>query len=112
MRLFVGLGNPGAEYQYNRHNFGFMVVGVIARRHGVVSWRRDTFGAHVHLMLGREQVILLLPLTSMYESGRAVRKILQYSEVGQHENVVFHDEIELPLGKVRIKTGGGLAGHN
>jgi peptidyl-tRNA hydrolase, PTH1 family len=112
MRLFVGLGNPGAKYAHNRHNIGFMAVDGIARRHGFASWRRRFQGETAEGVLDHERVVLLRPLTSMNESGRSVREALEYSALDLADLVVFHDEIELPPAKVRVKIGGSDAGHN
>jgi peptidyl-tRNA hydrolase, PTH1 family len=112
MRLFVGLGNPGARYARNRHNIGFMAADEIVRRHGFAPWRRRFQGETSEGALEGERVILLRPLTSMNESGRSVQEALQYSGLDLADLVVFHDEIELPPSKVRVKIGGSDAGHN
>jgi PTH1 family peptidyl-tRNA hydrolase len=112
MRLFVGLGNPGTKYQGNRHNIGFMVVDDIARRHGFAPWRRRFQGETSEGTLGGERVILLKPSTYMNESGRAVSEAANFFKLGVGDIVVFHDEIELPPAKMRVKVGGGIAGHN
>ena len=112
MRLFVGLGNPGSKYQGNRHNIGFMAVDDIARRHGFAPWRRRFQGETAEGTLDRERVILLKPTTFMNESGRAVAEAANFFKLGQGDIVVFHDELDLPPAKLRIKTGGGHAGHN
>ena len=112
MRLFVGLGNPGAKYARNRHNVGFMAVDEIARRHGFAPWRRRFQGETSEGTLGTERVILLKPTTYMNESGRAFRKRRASSRSRRATITVFHDELELPPGKVRVKIGGGIAGHN
>jgi PTH1 family peptidyl-tRNA hydrolase len=112
MLLFVGLGNPGAKYQSNRHNIGFMVVDEIARRHGFAPWRRRFQGETAEGTLERERIILLKPLTYMNDSGQAVQEASNFFKLAQGEITVFHDEIELPPAKVRVKTGGGVAGHN
>jgi PTH1 family peptidyl-tRNA hydrolase len=112
MRLFVGLGNPGAKYASNRHNIGFGVVDEIARRHGFAPWRRRFQGETSEGTLDHERVVLLRPLTFMNDSGRSVQEALQYSELDLAGLVVFHDEIELPPAKVRVKIGGSDAGHN
>jgi len=112
MRLFVGLGNPGTKYQGNRHNIGFMVVDDIARRHGFAPWRRRFQGETSEGTLDGERVILLKPSTYMNESGRAVSEAANFFKIGVGDIVVFHDEIELPPAKVRVKAGGGIAGHN
>jgi PTH1 family peptidyl-tRNA hydrolase len=112
MRLFVGLGNPGTKYQGNRHNIGFMVVDHIARRHGFAPWRRRFQGETSEGTIDGERVILLKPTTYMNESGRSVGEAANFFKLAQGDIVVFHDEIELPPAKVRVKVGGGIAGHN
>jgi PTH1 family peptidyl-tRNA hydrolase len=112
MQLFVGLGNPGSGYAGNRHNIGFMVVDAIAKRHGIVPWRRRFHGVSADGVLAGERVVLLLPGTYMNESGRAVAEAANFYKLGLPDIVVFHDEIDLAPGKVRVKTGGGSAGHN
>jgi PTH1 family peptidyl-tRNA hydrolase len=112
MLLFVGLGNPGARHVWNRHNIGFMVVDSIARRHGFAPWRRRFQGVATEGQLGSERVLLLLPGTFMNESGRAVAEAVHFYKLSLPQIVVFHDELDLPPGKVRVKTGGGVAGHN
>jgi PTH1 family peptidyl-tRNA hydrolase len=112
MLLFVGLGNPGAKHAGNRHNIGFMVVDAIARRHGFPPWRRRFQGVASEGPLGGERVLLLLPGTFMNDSGRAVSEAMHFYKVPLSDVVVFHDELDLPPGKVRVKMGGGVAGHN
>src|SRR2546421_5051928 len=112
MRLFVGLGNPGAKYALNRHNIGFMAVDVIARRHGLAPCRRGFQGETSEATLDRERVVLLKPMTFMNESGRAVQEAANFFKLAAGEITVFQDEIELPAAKVRVKVGGGIAGHN
>src|SRR3981189_1321316 len=112
MRLFVGLGNPGAKYAQNRHNIGFMAVDEIARRHGFAPWRRRFQGETSEGTLERERVVLLKPMTFMNESGRAVQEAANFFKLAGGEITVFQDEIELPAAKVRVKVGGGIAGHN
>ena len=112
MLLFVGLGNPGAKYAHNRHNVGFMVVDEIARRHGFAPWRRRFQGETAEGTLDRERVVLLRPMTFMNESGRAVQEAAGFFKLAAGEVTVFQDELELPAAKVRVKIGGGIAGHN
>jgi peptidyl-tRNA hydrolase, PTH1 family len=112
MLLFVGLGNPGQRYVGNRHNIGFMVVQAIARRHNISPWRRRFQGVAVEGNIANERVLLLLPGTYMNESGRAVAEAENFYKLEAGNVVVFHDEVELPPGKVRLKLGGGNAGHN
>jgi len=112
MRLLVGLGNPGAAYSRNRHNVGFMVVEAIARRHGIGPWRRRFQGLTAEGVLGGERVLLLLPGTYVNDSGLAVAEASHFYKLDVGDIVVFHDEIDLQPAKVRVKTGGGVAGHN
>src|SRR5882762_9126389 len=112
MLLLVGLGNPGTGYAGNRHNVGFMVVQAIAKRHGIGPWRRRFQGVAAEGPIGGERAQLLLPGTYMNESGRAVAEAAHFYKLGLADILVVHDEIELPPGKVRVKTGGGNAGHN
>jgi PTH1 family peptidyl-tRNA hydrolase len=112
MLLFVGLGNPGAKYANNRHNIGFMAVNEIARRHGFSPWRRRFQGETAEGSLDGARVILLRPTTFMNDSGRAVQEAANFFKLGVGEVTVFQDELELPPAKVRVKVGGGIAGHN
>ena len=112
MRLFVGLGNPGTKYAHNRHNIGFMAVEEIARRHGFAPWRRRFQGVTSEGSIAQEKVVLLLPGTFMNESGRAVQEAANFFKLAAGDIVVFQDELELPSSKVRVKVGGGIAGHN
>ncbi|HXQ03279.1 MAG TPA: aminoacyl-tRNA hydrolase [Bradyrhizobium sp.] len=112
MLLFVGLGNPGAKHAHNRHNIGFMAVDEIARRHGFAPWRRRFQGETAEGTLDRERVVLLRPSTFMNEAGRAVQEAASFFKLSEGEITVFQDELELPAAKVRVKVGGGIAGHN
>jgi peptidyl-tRNA hydrolase, PTH1 family len=112
MLLFVGLGNPGERHAGNRHNIGFMAVAAIAKRHGLRPWRRRFHGVSVDGPLAGERVVLLLPGTYMNDSGLAVAAAAQFYKIAPPEIVVFHDEVDLAPGKLRVKTGGGNAGHN
>lgn len=112
MLLFVGLGNPGPEYIGNRHNIGFIALQALAKRHSIAPWRRRFQGVAVEGDLGGEKVLLLLPGTYMNESGRAVSEAVNFYKLGLSDIVVFHDELDLVPGKLRVKTGGGNAGHN
>src|SRR5258708_7817113 len=112
MLLIVGLGNPGSGYAGNRHNIGFMAVDAIAKRHGIGPWRRRFQGVSAEGPLAGERSLLLLPGTYMNDSGRAVAEAANFYKLGLPDIVVVHDEIDLASGKVRVKTGGGSAGHN
>lgn len=112
MRLFVGLGNPGAKYAGNRHNIGFMALDRIAADHGFGPWRK----AHQALVsegrLGLEKVVLLKPETFMNLSGQSVQSAVAFYKLALNEVTVFHDELDLAPGRCRVKSGGGHAGHN
>jgi PTH1 family peptidyl-tRNA hydrolase len=112
MLLFVGLGNPGARHVGNRHNIGFVMVEAIAKRHGIGPWRRRFQGVAAEGAIGGERVQLLLPGTFMNESGRAVAEAMNFYKLALSDIAVFHDELDLPPAKIRVKTGGGIAGHN
>jgi PTH1 family peptidyl-tRNA hydrolase len=112
MRLFAGLGNPGQKYRHNRHNVGFVVVDEIARRHGFAPWRKRFHGLTAEGSLDGERVVLLRPETFMNDSGRSVAEAANFFKVAPGQVVVFHDELELPPQKLRVKIGGGIAGHN
>ncbi len=112
MFLLVGLGNPGARHAGDRHNIGFMVVDAIARRHGFAPWRRRFQGVATEGSLGGIKTLLLLPGTFMNESGRAVGEAANFYKIGLDDIAVVHDELDLAPGKLRIKRGGGVAGHN
>ncbi len=112
MLLLVGLGNPGARYVSTRHNVGFMAVQAIAKRLGIGPWRRRFQSVACEGTIGGARVLLLLPGTYMNESGRAVAEAAHFYKLPVADITVFHDEIELPPGKVRVKVGGGIAGHN
>lgn len=112
MKLFVGLGNPGPKYAGNRHNIGFMAVERIADDHGFSPWRAKFQGATCEGLLGREKVVLLKPETFMNLSGQSVGEAMRFFKLDPGDVTVFHDELDLAPGKVRLKQGGGHAGHN
>ncbi|MCV2882172.1 aminoacyl-tRNA hydrolase [Actibacterium sp. XHP0104] len=112
MRLFVGLGNPGAKYAGNRHNIGFMAMDQIAGDHGFGPWRAKFQGQLTEGRLGREKVLLLKPETFMNLSGQSVGEAMRFYKLTPDDVVVFHDELDLAPGRCRVKTGGGHAGHN
>ncbi|MBE7448037.1 MAG: aminoacyl-tRNA hydrolase [Kofleriaceae bacterium] len=118
MWMIVGLGNPGAKYARNRHNIGFQVVEAVARRHGLGELRAGgKLGGHTATGVivtprGRQKVVLLEPMEFMNLSGFAVQRALAFYGVGLDELLVVHDEIDLDLGVVRLKQGGGHGGHN
>lgn len=112
MKLFVGLGNPGSQYAKNRHNIGFMAVERIAADHGFSPWKKAFHGLVSEGRLGAEKVLLLKPETFMNLSGQAVQAAATFYKVPPGDIVVFHDELDLAPGKLRVKQGGGHAGHN
>jgi PTH1 family peptidyl-tRNA hydrolase len=112
MHLIVGLGNPGPKYANHRHNIGFKVADEIASRHGLGPWRKRFEGEVSEGMLGTEKVLVLKPMTFMNESGRAVGAAVRYLDLDPANVIVVHDELDLLPKKVRVKLGGGTAGHN
>ena len=112
MKLFVGLGNPGAKYAHNRHNIGFMAMDRIAADHGFAPWRKAHHGLVAEGRLGAEKVALLKPETFMNLSGQAVQSALTFWKLPLSDVTVFHDELDLAPARMRLKQGGGHAGHN
>ncbi len=112
MYLFAGLGNPGTQYASNRHNVGFMAVDVMAAAHGFSPWKKKFQGALADGTIGGKKVLLLKPQTSMNESGRSVGEAVRFHNIPLQHVFVFYDELDLEPGKVRVKLGGGAAGHN
>lgn len=112
MKLFIGLGNPGTKYAGNRHNIGFMALDRIAADHGFGPWRRAFHGLVAEGRLGAERVMLLKPETFMNLSGQSVQAAMTYHKITPADLVVFHDELDLAPGKLKVKVGGGHAGHN
>src|SRR5690606_27964403 len=112
MILLVGLGNPGPKYAQNRHNIGFMAVDAIVRRHSFSPERTRFQGLVSEGTLAGEKVLVLKPMTYMNESGRSVGEAMRFFKLEPEHVVVFHDELDLAPGKLRIKTGGGHGGHN
>ena len=112
MLLAVGLGNPGADYALNRHNIGFMAVDAIARRHGFAPFRAKFEGEIAEGRIGAGKVLALKPLTYMNDSGRSVAAAARFFKIEPEYVLVFHDELDLEAGRIRVKRGGGHAGHN
>jgi PTH1 family peptidyl-tRNA hydrolase len=112
MLLLVGLGNPGLRYARHRHNVGFLALDAIADAHRLGAWRSRFGGLASYGHIGAHKVLLLKPQTYMNRSGHAVAQAAAFYKLAPDEIVVFHDELDLAAGKVRIKTGGGVAGHN
>jgi peptidyl-tRNA hydrolase, PTH1 family len=112
MRLIVGLGNPGAQHSGHRHNVGFMAAGAIARRHGFSPAREKFHSLAAEGTLAGDKALILWPQTYMNDSGRAVQAAMQFYKAEPNDLTVLYDEIDLEFGKVRVKKGGGAAGHN
>ncbi len=112
MKLWVGLGNPEPGMLRNRHNIGFMAVDTIAAEHGFAPWRRQFRGLTADGRIGTERILLLKPLTYMNDSGESVQSAAAFHKLEPEAITVFHDELDLAAGKVRVKKGGGAAGHN
>jgi PTH1 family peptidyl-tRNA hydrolase len=112
MQLWVGLGNPGPQYAMHRHNVGFMALDAIAEVHGFAAPQKKFQGWVQEGRIGLEKILLLKPATWMNQSGRAVRAALDFYKLAPGDVTVFHDELDLPPFRVKVKTGGGTAGHN
>ena len=112
MQIWTGLGNPGPQYAMHRHNIGFMACDVIAEMHAFGPAQKKFSGWVQEGRIGTAKVLLLKPATFMNESGRAVGEALRFYKLGTDALTVFHDELDLAPFKVKVRTGGGLAGHN
>lgn len=112
MQLWVGLGNPGPQYAMHRHNIGFMAADAIAGAHGFAPVRKQFGGWTQEGRIGTDRLLLLRPATFMNDSGRSVAEALRFYKLDVAALTVFHDELDLPPFKVKVKTGGGTAGHN
>jgi len=112
LKLIVGLGNPGQEYRDTRHNVGFKVVDELARRHDVQSWNEKFGGLEAKARFGDVVAILAKPLSFMNLSGQAVQSFSAFYKIETAEILVIVDDVELPLGRLRARTGGGAGGHN
>ncbi len=112
MFLFVGLGNPGSEYKGNRHNTGFMAADELVRRYNFSSWRSRFNAETAEGEIGGEKVLLIKPQTFMNNSGESVYAAMSFYKLPVGNIVVFHDEMDVPVGKVKAKIGGGAGGHN
>ena len=112
MQLWIGLGNPGAKYALQRHNVGFMAADAIAEVHDFASWQKKFRSLIAEGRVGSERVLLMKPQTFMNDSGDAVQQALHFYKLGLEALTVFHDELDLAPMKVKVKVGGGTAGHN
>ena len=112
MLLWVGLGNPGSEHAKQRHNIGFMALDAVARRHGFAPWRLKFKGEVAEGSLAGQRILLLKPMTFMNGSGDAVQAAARFNKIAPEQITAWHDELDLAPAKVRVKQGGGTAGHN
>ncbi len=112
MKMFAGLGNPGAEYATTRHNVGFMLADALAARWDATAWRTKQDALVAEARLGAEKILLVKPLTYMNESGRAVGPLLSWYKLGASDLIVAHDDIDLPVGTIRLRKKGSAGGHN
>lgn len=110
--LLVGLGNPGDKYKKNRHNIGFMAIEAIADTHNFPSAKSKYEGLLQEGMIDGHKTLLLRPQTYMNESGRSIQKTAKFYKIPPERIIVFHDELDLAAGKIKVKQGGGNAGHN
>lgn len=112
MLLFVGLGNPGPEHRCNRHNVGFLAIDALAERHGFAPFRPRFRGQLSEGRIGSTRILALKPLTYMNDSGTSVGEAARFHKIPPEKIFVFHDELDLAPGKIRVKQGGSSAGHN
>src|SRR5436305_4556429 len=112
MQLWIGLGNPGAQYALQRHNVGFMAADIIAEVHDAGPWSKKFRSLIAEVRIGRHRILLLKPQTFMNDSGDAVQQAMHFYKLGMDDLTVFHDELDLAPFKVKVKQGGGTAGHN
>lgn len=112
MQIWAGLGNPGAQYAMHRHNVGFMAVDAIAAVHNFGPVKKAFQGWTQEGRIGSEKILLLKPATFMNESGRAIGEAMRFYKLDENDITVFHDELDLAPFKVKVKIGGGTAGHN
>ena len=112
MKLFVGLGNPGERYKITRHNVGFMVLDKLIQKSTVEGWDKKFDSFFNKIIIDQKRIILLKPLTFMNVSGHAVQKVKNFYDIDPNNIVIIHDDIDLELGKIKLKKGGGDGGHN
>ena len=112
MRLFAGLGNPGLAYAMNRHNVGFMAVDRLAHRYSFSPWKKKGAALISEGKIGFEKIILVKPQSFMNRSGLSITEIIRFYKIESNNLFVFHDELDLAVGKLRVKVGGGHGGHN
>jgi PTH1 family peptidyl-tRNA hydrolase len=111
-RMVVGLGNPGPEYEYTRHNAGFMTVELLGERLGAAYWKEEAGARTSEVRFGDEDLLLVLPQSYVNRSGRAVERLAEADGIDVRDIIVVHDDIDIPVETVRAKDGGGHGGHN
>ena len=112
MLLFAGLGNPGQNYAMNRHNVGFMAVDLLAERYGFPAWQKKSTALQSAGRIGTDKIILVKPQSYMHKSGLPVAEVARFHKISPDNIFVFHDELDLAAGRLRVKQGGGHGGHN
>ena len=112
MKMFVGLGNPGAKYQHNRHNVGFMIIDKLANEYGFDSWKSKSGAQIATGRIGMTKILAVKPQSFMNKSGLPVSELARFYKIESQDIYVFHDEIDLGEGRLRVKQGGGHGGHN
>ena len=112
MQIWAGLGNPGAQYALHRHNVGFMAADIIGEAHRFSPWSKKFRSLIAEARIGRHRILLLKPQTFMNDSGDAIQQALRFYKLDLDALTVFHDELDLAPFKVKVRVGGGLAGHN
>ena len=112
MKLVVGLGNPGKEYENTRHNIGFMAIDNYVKFHNLGEFKEKFNGLYLKYQLGDEQVIFVKPLSFMNLSGDVVRKYVDYFKIDINDILIIHDDLDMPVGKIKLKLGGSSGGHN
>ena len=112
MQLWVGLGNPGAQYALHRHNVGFMAVDALCQVHDFPDYKKKFLGWTTEARLGSEKLVILKPATFMNDSGQAIGEAMRFYKLEPQDVTVFHDELDLEPFKIKVKCGGGTAGHN
>ena len=112
MLLFAGLGNPGQNYAMNRHNVGFMAVDLLAERYGFPAWQKKSTALQSAGRIGTDKIILVKPQSYMNKSGLPVAEVARFHKIPPNKIFVFHDELDLAAGRLRVKQGGGHGGHN
>ncbi|MGP1585618.1 MAG: aminoacyl-tRNA hydrolase [Schwartzia sp. (in: firmicutes)] len=112
MKLIAGLGNPGSEYAATKHNVGFMLVDALAKETGAENWKTKQDALVAETRIGGEKVLLVKPLTYMNESGRAIGALLSWYKLPLQDLIVLHDDMDIPVGTVRLRKKGSAGGHN